>query len=81
MSRALKIAVYTGGGGGSYFPYILLNESKRYSQRLQSDHQGSCQRICVLIMRITPKTKDQRFLRRSKNMAVEGGTVSQYYIY
>ena len=83
MSRALKNSCIQGGGGGwgSYFPYILLNESKRYSQRLQSDHQGSCQRICVLIMRITPKTKDQRFLRRSKNMAVEGGTVSQYYIY
>ena len=82
MSRALKTAVYRGGGGGgSYFPYILLNESKRYSQRLQRDHHGSCQPICVLIMRITPKTKDQRFLRRSKNMAVEGGTVSQYCIY
>ena len=80
MSRALKIAVYKGGGGGgSYFPYILLNESKRCSQKLQSDHRGSCQRICVLIMCITPKTKDQRFLRRSKNMAVEGGTVSQYF--
>ena len=25
------------------------------------------------------KTKDQRFLRRNKNMAVESGTVSHYY--
>ena len=26
------------GGGGSYFPYILLNET----HNLQSDQQGSC---------------------------------------
>ena len=48
-------------------------------QTMQSDQQGSCQRICELVMRITSKTIDQR-----SNMAVEGGTVSHqvshYYI-
>ena len=34
---------------------------------MQSDHQGSYQRICVLIMRITSQSID-----RNKNMAVEG---------
>ena len=46
---------------------------------MQSDQQGSCQRICELVMCITSKTIDQR-----SNMAVEGGTVSHqvshYYI-
>jgi len=73
LSRALVIAECRGG---SYVPYILLLES----QNLLSDRQGSCQRIFVLIMRITPKTKDQRFLRGNKNMAVKGRTLSQYYI-
>ena len=50
-------------------------KSKRCSHNLQSDQQGPCQRIYVLIMRITSKTID-----RNKNMAVEGGTVSHYYI-
>ena len=45
-----------GAGGESYFPYILLNES----HNLQSDQQRSCQRICVLIIRITWKSIDQR---------------------
>ena len=40
----------------------------------------SCQRICVLMMRITSKTIDQRSWEKTKNMAVEGGTVSHYYI-
>ena len=68
-------------GGGSYFPYILiLMKSKRCSHNLQSDQQGSCQRICVLIMRITSKIHRSTVLRENKNMAVEGGTVSHYYI-
>ena len=73
---------------------------------MQSDHEGSCQRICVLIMRIqrqkpkinerfesrtqlfgqasvaplTKKLEDSGFLRRSKNMVVEGRTVSYFHI-
>ena len=39
--------------------------------------QGSCQQICVLIMHITSKSM---VLRRNKHMAIEGGTVSDYYI-
>ena len=55
-------------------------KSKRCSHNLQSDQQGSCQRISVLIMRITSKIHRSTVLRRNKNMAVEGGTVSHYYI-
>ena len=57
-------------------------KSKRCSHNLQSDQQGSCQRICVLIMRITSKSIDHwsTVLGRNKNMAVEGGTLSRYYI-
>ena len=39
---------------------LLLLLSKRCSHNLQSDQQVSCQRICVLIMRMTSKSIDQR---------------------
>ena len=57
-------------GGGSYW----------CSHNLQSDQQGSCQRICVLIMRITSKPPDSTVLRRNKFMAAQGRTVSHYFI-
>ena len=56
-------------GGGSYFPYILLNES----HNLQSDQQRSCQRICVLIMRITSKTIDQRSWEETRTWRSKAG--------
>ena len=73
----------TGGGGGwegGYFPYILLNEiqtmfsqlAKQSAKVLPVDlytdhaHYGKIHRSTVL--------------RRNENMAVEGGTVSHYYI-
>ena len=55
-------------------------KSKRCSHNLQSSQQGSCQRTCVLIMRITSKIIDQRFWEGTKNMTVQGRTVSHYYI-
>ena len=55
-------------------------KSKRCSHNLQSDQQGSCQRICVLIMRITSKSIDKRSQEETKKMTVEGGTVSHFYI-
>ena len=59
------------GGGGSYFPYIshLAKQSARVLPGdLCTDHAHY-----VKIHRST-------VLRRNKNMAVEGGTVSHYYI-
>ena len=47
---------------------------------ITSDQQGSCQQICVLIMSITLQTIDSMVLRRNKNMATQGRTVSHYYI-
>ena len=55
-------------------------KSKRCSHNLQGDQQVSCQRILALIMRITSKIHRSMVLRRKKNMVVEGGTVSHYYI-
>ena len=67
---------FTKYHGGKLLP---IHSLKWNSNNLQSDQQGSCQRICELVMRITSKTIDQR-----SNMAVEGGTVSHqvshYYI-
>ena len=70
-----------GGGGESYFPYTLLNEIHTMFSQLAKRQQGSCQRICVLIMRRHyVKNHRSTVLRKNKNMAVEGGTVSHYYI-
>ena len=43
------------GGGGATSHTFSQMKSKRCSHNLQSDKQGPCQRICVLIMRITSK--------------------------
>ena len=68
------------GGGGSYFPYILLNEIQmmfsqlaKRSARVLASGFGTDHAHYVKIHRST-------VLRRNKNMAVEGGTVSHYYI-
>ena len=42
-------------------------QSKRCSHNLQSDYQGSSQRICLLIMRITSYTKDRRVFEKEQN--------------
>ena len=42
-------------------------QSKLCSHNLQSDYQGSSQRICLLIMRITSYTKDRRFFEKEQN--------------
>ena len=47
-------------GGEATSHTFSLMKSKRCSHNLQSDQQDSCQRICVLIMRITSKTINQR---------------------
>ena len=66
-----------GGGGGGlgrcYFQYILLNEiqtmfSKVLTVDLCTDHTQYV------------KNQGSTVLRRNKNMAVEGRTVSHYFI-
>ena len=71
----------SGGGGGSYFPYILLNEiqtmfsqlAKRSAKVLRAD-------LCTAHAHYV-KNHKSTVSRRNKNMAVEGGTVSHYYIW
>ena len=66
--------------GGDYFPYILLNEiqtmfsqlSKRSARVLPAD-------LCTDLAHYV-KNHRSTVLRRNKNMAVEGGTVSHYYL-
>ena len=79
--RREPIKVARGWGGGeSYFPYILLNEiqtmfsqpAKRSARVLPAD-LCTDHAHCVKIHRST-------VLRRNKNMAVQGETVSHYYI-
>ena len=67
-------------GGGGWGRELLPIHSKWWSHNLQSDQQGSCQQICVLIVSITLQTIDSMVLRRNKNMAAQGRTVSHYYI-
>ena len=65
---------------GSYFPYILLNEiptmfsqlAKRSARLLPAD-------LCTDHAHYV-KNHRSTVLRRNKIMAVEGGTVSHYYI-
>ena len=75
-----KRVVVSGGGGGSYFPYIVLNEiqtmlsqlAKRSASVLPAD-------LCTDHAHYV-KIHRSTVLKRNKNMAVEGGTVSHYYI-
>ena len=76
--RLVKIKV--GGGGGGYFPYILLNEiqtmisqlAKRSARVLPAD-------LCTDHAHYV-RNHRSTVLRKNKNMVVEGGTVSHYYI-
>ena len=66
------------GGGESYFPYTLLNEihtmfsqlAKRSARVLPAD-------LCTDHAHYV-KNHRSTVLRKNKNMAVEGGTVSHY---
>ena len=68
------------GGGGSYFPYILLNEIQTmFSQLAKWSTRALPADLCTDHAHYV-KIHRSTVLRRNKNMAVEGGTVSQYYI-
>ena len=49
-----------GGGGGSYFPYILLNQIQTMFSQLAKRSARVLPADLVLIMRITSKSIDQR---------------------
>ena len=69
-----------GGGGGSYFPYILLNEIQTmFSQLAKRSARVLPADLCTDHAHYV-KIHRSTVLRRNKNMAVEGGTVSHYYI-
>ena len=63
---------WEGDGGGGEATSVFSQLAKRSARVLRESYR----RICVLIMRITSKTIDQRFWEGTKNIAVQGGTVS-----
>ena len=74
-----------GEGGGTYFPYILLNEIQTMILLLvkrSSDHPIIIGLVSGFVYRSCAFRQKQRstVLRRNKNMAVEGGSVSHYFI-
>ena len=69
-----------GGGGGSYFPYILLNEIQTmFSQLAKRSAKVLPADLCTDHAHYV-KIHSSTVLRKNKNMTVEGGTVSHYYI-
>ena len=67
-------------GGGSYFPYILLNEIQTmFSQLAKRSTRFLPADLCTDHAHYV-KNHKSTVLRRNKSMAVEGGTVSRYYI-
>ena len=65
--------VQLGGGGGGYFPYILLNEIQTTFSQLDSRFvYWSC------ALRQNPRMSG---FEKEQNMPFEGGTVLQYFIW
>ena len=68
------------GGQGSNFPYILLNEIQTmFSQLAKRSARVLPADLCTDHAHYV-KNHRSTVLRKNKNMAVEGGTVSHYYI-
>ena len=69
-----------GGGEGSNFPYILLNEIQTmFSQLAKRSARVLPADLCTDHAHYVQNHRST-VLRRNKNMAVQGGTVSHYYI-
>ena len=69
-----------GARGGSYFPHILLNEIQTmFSQLAKRSAKVLPADLCTDHAHYI-KIHRSTVLRRNENMAVEGGTVSHYYI-
>ena len=69
-----------GGGEGSYFPYILLNEIQTMFSQLAKRSASVLPADLCNDHAHDVKIHRSKVLRRNKNMAVEGGPVSHYYI-
>ena len=68
------------GGGGDSFSYIPLNEIQTmFSQLAKPSARGLAADLCTDHAHYV-KNHRSTVLRKNKNMAVEGGTVSHYYI-
>ena len=68
------------GGGGDSFSYIPLNEIQTmFSQLAKPSARGLPADLCTDHAHYV-KNHRSTVLRKNKNMAVEGGTVSHYYI-
>ena len=68
------------GGGVSYFPYILLNEIQTmFSQLAKRSPKVLPVDLCTDHVHYI-KNNRSTVLRKNKSMAVEGRTVSHYYI-
>ena len=80
-SSLFKVYLQQGSGGGeSYFPYILLNEIQTmFSQLAKRSARFLPADLCTDHAHYV-KNHKSTVLRRNKSMAVEGGTVSHYYI-
>ena len=69
-----------GAGGGSYFPYILLNEIQTmFSQLAKRSARVLPADLCTDHAHYV-KNHRSTVLSKNKNMAVDRGTVSHYYI-
>ena len=63
----------SGGGGGSYFPYILLNEIETmFSQLAKQSHWKLSADSSIAHKHILPVNKSTRFPTETEKMAVEG---------
>ena len=79
LLRSLPKSLFRGRGG-SYFPYILLNEIQTmFSQLAKQSARVLPADLCTDHAHYV-KNHRSTVLRKNKNMAVEGGTVSHYYI-
>ena len=59
-----------GGGGGSYFPYILFNEIQTMLSQLAKRLARVSPADCVLIIRASAKTIDNGFEKEHKHGAL-----------
>ena len=75
------LVINRGRGGGSYyFPYILLNEIQTmFSQLAKRSAKVLPADLCTDHAHYVKNHRSTVF-RRTKNMEVEGGTVSHYYV-
>ena len=71
---------YKAEPGGSYFPYILLNEIQTMFSQLAKQSAKVLPADLDTDHAHYLKIHRSTVLRRNKNMAIEGGTVSHYYI-